>query len=170
MKRKIIVFVSAAAVFAVVVVAGCSSGSGSAYSAASGDSAVRASAATSATAAKVGVANSPLGRIVVDGNGRTLYLYEKDKNRRSSCSGQCATYWPPLLSQGKPLARPGIKQSLLGTTRRANGREQATYAGHPLYRFLGDKRPGQTTGEGSHTFGGGWDALSPAGNKIETDG
>jgi hypothetical protein len=60
--------------------------------------------------------------------GRTLYLFEKDKKRRSACYGQSATYWLPLLSHGKPLARSGVKQSLLGTTRRANSAEQVTSA------------------------------------------
>jgi predicted lipoprotein with Yx(FWY)xxD motif len=120
-----------------------------------------------AGAAKVGVANSSLGRIIVDSNGRTLYLFEKDKNGRSACSGACAAYWPPLLSHGKPIARSGLKQLLLGTARRTNGAKQVTYAGHPLYRYAGDTNPGDTTGQGLQDFGGGWDALSPAGKKIE---
>src|SRR5439155_22382472 len=116
----------------------------------------------SAGTAKVGVASSSLGRIVVDNKGRTLYLFEKDKNRRSTCYGPCATYWPPLLTHGKPVARAGVNQSRLGTTRRANGSEQVTYAGHPLYRFVEDTKPGQLKGEGSQLFGAGWDVLSPA--------
>ncbi len=68
------------------------------------------------------------------------------------------------------MARAGAKQLLLGTTRRANGSAQATYAGHPLYRFVEDREPGQTKGEGSQAFGAGWDVLSPAGRKIESDG
>ena len=81
----------------------------------------------------------------------------------------CAKYWPPLLTHGKPVARAGAKQSLLGITRRANGSEQVTYAGHPLYRFVEDRRRGQTKGQGSHAFGAGWDVLSPAGRKIGAD-
>ncbi len=69
----------------------------------------------------------------------------------------------------KPVARAGVKQLLLGMTRRANGSEQVTYAGHPLYRFVRDRKPGQTKGEGSQAFGAGWDVLSPAGRKIESD-
>ena len=120
-------------------------------------------------AAKVGVGRSALGRIIVDGKGRTLYLFEKDKKRRSACYGPCATYWPPLLTRGKPVARAGAKQMLLGMTRRTNGSRQVTYAGHPLYRFVQDRKPGQTNGEGLQDFGGGWDVLSPAGKKIESD-
>ncbi len=169
MKRKITLFIFAAAPLAIAVVAaGCGSTSGSSYSSRPYGSAVRASAPNGA--ARVGVANSPLGRLVVDSNGRTLYLFEKDKSHRSACYGQCAKFWPPLLNHDKPVARAGAKQSLLGTTRRVNGSEQVTYAGHPLYRFAQDRKAGQTKGEGSKAFGAGWDVLSPAGKKIESDG
>ena len=173
MKRKITLFIAAAASLGIALTAaGCGgSASGSPYSSAPYGSADKTSVPNGvAGAAKVGVANPPLGRIIVDSNGRTLYLFEKDKNRRSACSGQCATYWPPLLPHGKPVARAGVKQSLLGTTRRANGSQQVTYAGHPLYRFVQDVKPGQTKGQGSRAFGAGWDVLSPAGKKIESDG
>jgi predicted lipoprotein with Yx(FWY)xxD motif len=114
----------------------------------------------------VSTARTGLGRIIVDGRGRTLYLFEKDRRGHSACSGSCAVYWPPLLTHGKPIARGGAKQSLLGTIKRANGSRQVTYAGHPLYRYIQDTRRGQTKGEGSQLFGAGWDALSPAGKKI----
>jgi predicted lipoprotein with Yx(FWY)xxD motif len=76
-------------------------------------------------------------------------------------------YWPPLITREKPVAGRGLKQSLLGTIRRANGSRQVTYAGHPLYRYVLDTRAGQTNGEGLQDFGGGWDVLSAAGKKIE---
>jgi predicted lipoprotein with Yx(FWY)xxD motif len=171
MKRKITLLIAAAAILAIALVAaGCGgSTSGSPYSSGEYGSSVPATAPTRIAAAAVGAASAPLGRIVVDGKGRTLYLFEKDKNRRSACYGQCATYWPPLITHGKPAARAGAKQSLLGTTRRVNGSDQVTYAGHPLYRFIEDRQPGQTSGEGSQDFGAGWDALSPTGKKIESD-
>jgi len=171
MKRTISVFIAAAALLAIALIAaGCGgSTSGTSYSSAPYGSAVAASAPTRIAAASVGVASTPLGRVVVDSKGRTLYLFEKDRNRRSACYGQCATFWPPLLTDGKPVARAGARQFLLGTTRRANGSQQVTYAGHPLYRFVQDRKPGQTTGEGSHAFGAGWDVLSPTGKKIESD-
>jgi predicted lipoprotein with Yx(FWY)xxD motif len=120
--------------------------------------------------ARVGAAKSGLGRIVVDGRGRTLYIFEKDRRGRSACYGECASFWPPLMTKGKPVAVNGAKRSLLGMTRRKNGSEQVTYAGHPLYRFVEDMRPGQTRGEGLVEFGAGWDALTPAGKKIEKGG
>ena len=116
---------------------------------------------------KVGVASSPLGRILVDGRGRTLYLFEKDKRGKSSCAGQCAGSWPPLIASGRPLATGGAKASLLGTTKRADGRVQVTYNHHPLYRFVKDTRKGQTNGEEIDAFGAEWYALSPAGAKVE---
>jgi predicted lipoprotein with Yx(FWY)xxD motif len=172
MNRKTTVCIAIAApLAAVLIAAGCgNSASGSAYSAGPYGSAAVASARSATAAARVGVATSRFGRIVVDGKGRTLYLFEKDKSRRSACYGQCATYWPPLLTHGKPVARAGAKQSLLGTTRRANGSQQVTYGGHPLYRFALDTKPGQTKGKGLQDFGGGWDVVSPAGKKIESGG
>src|SRR5262245_22714026 len=104
--------------------------------------------------AVVKVGSSNLGRVLVDSHGKTLYLWAHDKGHRSTCYGQCAVYWPPVLTTGKPVAVSGARQSLLGTTRRSDGRMQVTYHGHPLYRFVMDKRPGQTTGEGLTGFGG----------------
>jgi predicted lipoprotein with Yx(FWY)xxD motif len=129
--------------------------------------AVTALAADRAAGAKVGTAHSGIGRIITDGRGRTLYLFEKDKRGRSACSGSCAVEWPPLVTHGKPVALAGVRKSLLGVIRRSNGSMQVSYAGHPVYRFIGDSRRGQTSGEGLDDFGGGWDALSPAGKKIE---
>ena len=128
-----------------------------------------AASGSAAPAATVATAPSGLGRILVDGRGRTLYLFEKDRRGRSACSGLCATYWPPLVANGKWLAIKGVKQSLLASIRRADGSRQVTYAGHPLYLFSGDTKRGQTNGEGLTDFGAGWYAVSPAGKKIDRD-
>ena len=114
----------------------------------------------------VKTAKSRLGKIIVDGKGRSLYLFEKDRRGHSACSGACAAYWPPLLTAGKPVAGTGTKKALLGTIRRSNGKKQVTYNGHPLYRFVQDTRPGQVNGQDTHFFGGGWYVISPAGKKI----
>jgi predicted lipoprotein with Yx(FWY)xxD motif len=124
-------------------------------------------AGTNSQGARVSAASSSLGKIIVDSRGRTLYLFEKDTRGHSACSGTCAMYWPPLITRGKPIAGHGLKKSLLGTIRRANGARQVTYAGHPLYRYVLDTKPGETNGEGLQDFGAGWDALSAAGKKIE---
>jgi len=127
---------------------------------------VRATHAASG-GAKVAVANSGLGRILVDRRGHTLYLFAKDKHGRSSCADQCASFWPPLITSGKPRTAAGAKASLLGTTRRADGRLQVTYNHHPLYTFVKDTSKGQTMGEGVNAFGAEWDALSPTGAQVE---
>jgi predicted lipoprotein with Yx(FWY)xxD motif len=108
-----------------------------------------------------------IGRALVDARGRTLYLFDKDKRGMSACSGACAAYWPPLLTTAKPRAGAGVHASRLGVTKRADGRRQVTYAGHPLYTFIGDTKAGQTSGEGLTDFGATWDAVSPSGQSIE---
>lgn len=123
-------------------------------------------ATASAHTAKIALSRSALGSILVDSRGRTLYLFEKDRPNRSACAGACATYWPPLLTSGKPAAGHGVKRSLLGITHRAGGLTQVTYAGHPLYRFAQDTRAGQTNGQDSQEFGAGWYVLSATGKKI----
>jgi predicted lipoprotein with Yx(FWY)xxD motif len=125
-----------------------------------------ASSSSAHAATKVGTAGSQLGRILVDGHGRTLYLFAKDKRGKSACSGACAAYWPALITSGRPRAVAGAKASLLGTTRRADGRLQVTYRHHPLYRFSGDTSRGLTSGQGLDDFGGKWWVVSPAGRKI----
>jgi predicted lipoprotein with Yx(FWY)xxD motif len=122
---------------------------------------------TTVTPGVVGTGTSSLGRILVDSRGRTLYLFEKDKNGKSACSGSCATAWPPVLTSGKPSATAGVKASLLGTTRRADGRLQVTYNGHPLYTFVKDTKKGQANGENVDAFGAEWYAVSAAGTKVE---
>ena len=125
-----------------------------------------ASSHTASAATKVAVASSGLGRILVDGRGRTLYLFGKDKHGKSTCIGQCAGFWPPLIASGKPLAAAGAKASLLGTIKRPDGRLQVTYNHHPLYTFVKDTSKGQTNGEALNVFGAQWWAVSPAGAKV----
>lgn len=108
-----------------------------------------------------------LGTVLVGPNGRTLYLFEKDRGGSSACSGGCAQAWPPLTTTGAPKADAGAQASMLSTIKRADGSTQVTYAGHPLYSFFGDKRPGQDAGQGSKAFGGGWYVVTPAGRKID---
>jgi predicted lipoprotein with Yx(FWY)xxD motif len=122
--------------------------------------------AAQAKGAVVSTAKTSLGRVIVKSNGHTLYMFGKDRNGKSACSGQCATFWPPLITSGKPRVTNGARASLVGTTRRADGRLQVTYNHHPVYTFAKDTKTGQTNGEGVSAFGGVWDAVSPAGAKI----
>ena len=116
--------------------------------------------------ATVGVASAGLGKILVDSQGRTLYLFTRDSGTTSSCSGACAVNWPPLLVTGKPTVGIGAKPSIVSTSARSNGKTQLTYNGHPLYLFKGDSKAGDTNGEGLNAFGGNWFAVSPAGTQI----
>lgn len=137
-------------------------------SAATGAPPVAGSQPVGVSAAKktVEVRTTRLGKILVDSQGRTLYLFKKDSRGRSACSGECAKFWPPLRVDGKPTAGSGINASKLGTISRSGGKRQVTYNGHPLYTFLQDSRPGQTNGQGVTAFGATWFVLSPAGSQI----
>lgn len=124
-------------------------------------------ASAAGTGANVKVEKSALGRILVNGHGRTLYMFATDKHDKSACYGACARFWPPLLTAGSHVAGTGLRASLLGTTMRKGGALQITYAGHPLYTFLKDTRPGQTNGQGLNASGGRWWVLSPTGAMIK---
>lgn len=115
----------------------------------------------------VQVRRTSLGKILVDSSGQTLYLFKKDRNGKSSCSGSCAVNWPPLTAAGKPRAGKRVSASKLATTRRSDGTRQVVYNGHPLYRFVGDSKPGDTTGEGLTAFGARWFVVSPAGKEVK---
>ncbi len=122
--------------------------------------------ASGSSATVVSTAKTSLGRILVDSRGHTLYLFGKDRKGKSACSGQCATFWPPLIAKGKPAIAGGAKASLIGVITRADGRRQVTYDHHPLYTFVKDKKKGQTQGEALSAFGSKWYAVSPAGAKV----
>jgi predicted lipoprotein with Yx(FWY)xxD motif len=94
-----------------------------------------------AAGTKVDLATSRFGRILVDGRGITLYVFALDKHGTSACYGACAALWPPLLTKGKPVAGRGVRASLLGTTRRKDGKLEVTYDRHPLYYFVTDRHP-----------------------------
>ena len=120
-----------------------------------------------ATGFTVGIATTPLGKIVVDARGRSLYLFEADHKGKSACYGACAQAWPPVLVSGKPKAGPGARAALLGVLHRRDGKSQVTYKGHPLYRFFKDTKRGQVKGQGLDFYGGEWYVLTPAGKKLE---
>jgi predicted lipoprotein with Yx(FWY)xxD motif len=120
--------------------------------------------------ATLGVADSGLGKILVDSRGRTLYLFQKDVGTRSSCTGACAAAWPPLRATGKPTAGTSLAAAKLGTTPRTDGKPQVTYNGHPLYLYSADQAAGDSNGQGVNAFGGGWFALSAAGNRVTATG
>jgi predicted lipoprotein with Yx(FWY)xxD motif len=129
---------------------------------------VLATAALASTkTSTIALKSTAVGKVLVGANGRTLYLFTADKGTKSACYGQCASYWPPLIA-GKPTAGTGLNASMLGTTKRKDGKLQVTYHGHPLYFFLPDKKAGDVKGQGYVHFGGTWWVVSAAGAKITT--
>jgi predicted lipoprotein with Yx(FWY)xxD motif len=124
----------------------------------------RSVASARATAGRVTLHKTKIGRILATSSGRTLYLFKADRGKKSNCYGQCAVFWPPLMKKGKISAGAGVKAKLLGTTKRKNGKLQVTYKGHPLYLFKLDKGAGQVKGQGQNFYGGLWWALSSSGS------
>jgi uncharacterized protein (TIGR03118 family) len=154
MKRKITLFIATAALSGAVLV-----------TAAFGDTS-SASPERASKGALVALRQTGLGNVLVDARGHTLYLFGKDTHGRSACNAACAAYWPPLLSSAKPRAGRGVRASLLGVTKRTDGKRQVTYAGHPLYTFVGDTKAGQTTGEGLSNYGAVWEVVAASGRAI----
>ena len=163
----------------------CSSGSGSTAASPAASSASASASASAQASSPAAAASAPASsaavtvnlkglsgiedKALVDGKGRALYLWEADTNGMSTCSGACAAAWPPVTVSGAAQAGSGVTQSLLGTVKRADGTEQVTYNGHPLYYFVGDTGPGMAKGQGSNDFGAGWYVLNAKGSKIDDD-
>lgn len=160
-----------------IAAAGCGGSSSSSATPASGTNASSGSSgssgaygygggggSSSASAVTLKATSSPLGTILVDQDGKTLYLFEADSKNKSNCSGGCLNLWPPVMASGKATAGSGVTAGVIGT---ATGSSQVTYAGHPLYWFSGDTKAGDTNGEGLDDFGGEWYAISPAGKAVE---
>jgi predicted lipoprotein with Yx(FWY)xxD motif len=113
----------------------------------------------------VRVARTAYGVALVDRRGFALYRFTRDTRAASTCYGACASAWPPDLAP-RSLALGSVNGGLVGTTRRADGRLQVTYAGHPLYYHVGDRRPGQVLCQGVTEYGGGWYVVAPSGHLI----
>lgn len=163
------------AIGAALAVAGCggsdssssSSGGGGAYGSGGETSSTQSAKNETSGAGAVAVATNPqLGKIVVDSKGFTLYDFHKDKGTKSACYGACASTWPPLTTSGAPHAMSGAEASQLGTTKRSDGTVQVTYAGHPLYTYVADTKPGVVKGNDFSSFGAQWYALKPNGEEA----
>ena len=150
----------AVAVLAVLLLAGCGSGSSSTAKS-SGSSPTTAAAAK--TSAAVQLKATSLGQVLVDDKGMTLYMFMKDSDGKSACSGPCASTWPALTVTGAPSAGKGIGQDDLGTITRDDGATQVTFYGHPLYRYGPDTKPGDVNGQG---VGGVWFAVRADGTQA----
>jgi predicted lipoprotein with Yx(FWY)xxD motif len=125
--------------------------------------------ATAPAGAAIGIRSTPLGKILVDAKGRTLYLFEADKPDASSCTDACLSLWPALTTGGAPKADAGVLPAKLGTTATSGGKRQVTYNHHPLYYYVGDRKAGDTTGQGLNQFGAKWYVLAPSGKKVDND-
>ena len=163
-----------AALAATLLVAGCGGSDNGSDNAAAGNTPAydypaskTPEPAASEDAATIKAASGALGSMLVDAEGRTLYLWEADKGGASTCEGPCAEAWPPVTTVGDPQAGDGVDAKLLGTTKLADGTLGVTYNGHPLYYFQGDAEAGQANGQGSNGFGAPWWVVSPQGAAIE---
>src|SRR4051794_7112243 len=160
-----------AAAGAALTLAACSPSAASPASSPSGGSSPSSATASAAADTALAVRSTALGTILTDGRGFTLYAFEADQGTTSTCSGACATAWPPAAAtSASPQVGAGVTQSLVGQTMRADGTTQLTYAGHPVYLFTHDSAPGSTSGQGLQAFGARWDALTPAGQELTTAG
>jgi len=156
------VFTATAPIVAALVIAGCGGSGGG-----EGGGYAKAPASKAAgTGPTVALAPSKFGNILVDGHGRTLYDFVADKTTASTCYGACASLWPPLTVSGTPTAGSQIRASLLSTTKRTDGTIEVTYNGHPLYYFVSDTKPGDTTGQDINQFGAPWYVLTRNGTEI----
>ena len=139
---------------------------------AGGGGPTRTTASTSTTTTDVAseetiaVGRTSLGEILVDAEGRTLYLFTRDTGGASQCRGQCAQTWPPLTVSGEPTAGTGLDSAKIGTITREDGSRQVTYGGHPLYHYGADQGPGDTRG---HGVGGVWFVASSSGEAVTAE-
>jgi predicted lipoprotein with Yx(FWY)xxD motif len=153
-----------------LIAAGCGSSSSSSSSSTSSSQPSKAPVAAGASSGGgmtlTGASNPELGTIIVDSEGLTVYAFAKDQGTTSSCYGACAEAWPPVLTKGSPASGEGAMSSQLGTTKRKDGTVQVTYAGHPLYTFVEDSKPGEANGNGATAFGAEWNALEESGSLV----
>jgi predicted lipoprotein with Yx(FWY)xxD motif len=143
----------------------CSSAATASSSSPSSAPAAGSSASASTTGTVISTQAGSAGTFLTDG-GRAVYLWAKDGMNMSACTGACASAWPAVPATGTLTATGGAQASDLGTITRSDGTKQVTYDGHALYFFAGDSAAGQTTGQGSDSFGAKWWLVAPSGAKI----
>jgi len=165
MNRTRFAFIVGAALLGMSVLTACASDE---EPAAKDDSSTSESAPDESAAVKLAAADvGDLGTVVVDGDGRTLYVFDQDTADppKSNCDGECATKWPPVIAGSGTPELDGIDASLVGTVTRTDGKEQVTLGGWPLYQFASDTKAGDAKGQ---AVGGVWWVLGPDGKKIST--
>jgi predicted lipoprotein with Yx(FWY)xxD motif len=141
--------------------------SSTAYSSASTAPAASSSAPAATPAVALGTASSTnVGRYLADANGRSVYVFMKDKKDVSTCVDACAAAWPPFDAGSAASTDSSLKSGMVRTIARSDNRSQTTYNGMPLYYYEDDKQPGDIKGQGKNEFGGLWYVASPNGQKI----
>lgn len=110
------------------------------------------------------VSDAKFGQILVDAKGMTLYIFTKDAPDQSNCNAGCMAKWPPLITAGSPKAGDGVDASKLGSTKLADGRLIVTYNHMPLYYWVNDTKPGDTTGQ---NVGSVWFVINPDGKSVQ---
>jgi predicted lipoprotein with Yx(FWY)xxD motif len=153
-----------------LAVAACGSNGSGSHSSKRAASVATPSTDASATSVVVKAVHGPMGTYLAGPNGHALYLWVADSRGRSNCEGNCAKFWPPLTTTGKPGASSGANSADLGTITRPDGTKQVTYQGHPLYYFAEDTAPGLTAGQGNDGFGAKWWLVAPSGRAITKSG
>jgi predicted lipoprotein with Yx(FWY)xxD motif len=151
---------------AALLAAGCGSSSADMSSAPGGSEASPSGSSPSSRGVVIGTARGPVGAYLTGADGQALYLWERDSNRESNCSGECATQWPPLITKTTGIPSGGVTAAGLGTIIRSDGSKQVTYMGHPLYYFAADSGVGAPSGEGIDSFGARWWLVAPSGAAI----
>jgi len=123
---------------------------------------------SAATGVSVAVGTSNYGPILFDGRGYALYAFTRDQPNRATCYSACAKAWPPFIVKVRATAAKGAKPSLIGTVRRRDGRLQATYAGRPLYYYVGDTKPGIVLCQNVKEYGGLWLVVRGSGALVRS--
>ena len=148
---------------------GGKSSNASASSSYNAPAAQTSSSSSSSSSMEIKTAKGKLGKYLVDGSGRSLYLFLADKHGKSTCDGPCVAAWPLFSGSGKPKAGPGVDASKISVITRSDGKKQVRYGKYPLYYYAGDKKPGDITGQGLKQFGAPWYLMRPTGEKYDTD-
>jgi predicted lipoprotein with Yx(FWY)xxD motif len=185
MLRRLPILIACAAFAVAALAVGCGSddsddssgeraapaGNGSIEREAAGDEGMETGAGASQEAAakpprgpRVVLRESQFGPVLFDAGNRALYLFTRDPKRQTRCYGACAEAWPPFYAKGRPRAGRGVKESLLGTIKRRDGRRQVTYKGQALYFYVADPK-GEVLCNDVFEFGGTWFAVDAEGNR-----
>lgn len=162
-------FLLAALPLLAVVISACGSSNKSTTSAPAATTPSTTAAPATSAVTKVSVASvDGLGPVLVNGQGKVLYIFVPDNAKKVTCTGGCAAVWPPLkLSGSKAVPSGPVEASKLGSAPDPSGGKVVTYAGWPLYTYVADTGPGMATGQAKNLNGGLWYVIDPTGTVIK---